>query len=155
MKRTMGVMPEPQLVVGVLLPFMSALAYLHARGFIHRDIKPENTLFTADKVLKLAGVWLGGGAAAGGVGAGWLGPGRVSSCGCPAHTAARDGCCTAPRSVAHCRTMLACLHGPLLTRLTAAAAACWCCCCCRLWAGHQRAHGAASDAPGHAGLHEP
>lgn len=51
----MGVMPEGQLVSGVLLPFMSALAFVHTRGFIHRDIKPENTLFTADKVLKVAG----------------------------------------------------------------------------------------------------
>lgn len=55
MKRSMGRMPESQLVTSVLLPMMSALLAMHAAGFIHRDIKPENTLFAANRVLKLAG----------------------------------------------------------------------------------------------------
>lgn len=55
MKRSLGRMPESQLVTSVLLPMMSALLALHAAGFIHRDIKPENTLFAANRVLKLAG----------------------------------------------------------------------------------------------------
>lgn len=57
MKRTMGRMPEAQLVTTVLLPMMSALLAMHSQGFIHRDIKPENTLFAAGRVLKLAGGW--------------------------------------------------------------------------------------------------
>jgi serine/threonine protein kinase len=55
MKRTLGRMPEAQLVTSVLLPMMSALLAMHSLGFIHRDIKPENTLFAAGRVLKLAG----------------------------------------------------------------------------------------------------
>jgi tRNA A-37 threonylcarbamoyl transferase component Bud32 len=55
MKRTLGRMPEHQLVTAVLLPMMSALLAMHSAGFIHRDIKPENTLFAAGRVLKLAG----------------------------------------------------------------------------------------------------
>lgn len=55
MKRTLGRMPEAQLVTSVLLPMMSALLAMHSAGFIHRDIKPENTLFAAGRVLKLAG----------------------------------------------------------------------------------------------------
>ncbi len=58
MKRSMGRMPESQLVTSVLLPMMSALLAMHAAGFIHRDIKPENTLFAANRVLKLAGALL-------------------------------------------------------------------------------------------------
>eukprot|EP00775_Hariotina_reticulata_P007067 gene7067-7280_t len=54
MKRTLGRMPEHQLVTAVLLPMMSALLAMHSAGFIHRDIKPENTLFAAGRVLKLA-----------------------------------------------------------------------------------------------------
>jgi serine/threonine protein kinase len=55
MKRTLGRMPEAQLVTSVLLPMMSALLAMHSLGFIHRDIKPENTLFAAGRMLKLAG----------------------------------------------------------------------------------------------------
>jgi serine/threonine protein kinase len=58
MKRTLGRMPEAQLVTSVLLPMMSALLAMHSLGFIHRDIKPENTLFAAGRVLKLAGALL-------------------------------------------------------------------------------------------------
>eukprot|EP00882_Tetradesmus_deserticola_P025483 GHRQ01027997.1.p1 GENE.GHRQ01027997.1~~GHRQ01027997.1.p1 ORF type:complete len:309 (+),score=110.36 GHRQ01027997.1:200-1126(+) len=54
MKRTLGRMPEAQLVTSVLLPMMSALLAMHSLGFIHRDVKPENTLFAAGRVLKLA-----------------------------------------------------------------------------------------------------
>jgi serine/threonine protein kinase len=43
--------PPPQ----VLLPFISALEYIHARNIIHRDIKPENLFFSADGTLKVAG----------------------------------------------------------------------------------------------------
>jgi len=67
MKRTLGRMPELELVTKVLVPMMRALLHMHERGFIHRDIKPENTLFAAGKVLKLAGEGVG-------VGVGW-GPG--------------------------------------------------------------------------------
>ena len=54
MKRSLGRMPERELVSAVLLPLMSALLHMHERGLIHRDIKPENTLFAAGRVLKLA-----------------------------------------------------------------------------------------------------
>jgi aurora kinase len=57
MKRALGRMPEPLLARRVLGPVMSALAAVHAAGFIHRDVKPENTLFAAGHQLKLAGVF--------------------------------------------------------------------------------------------------
>ena len=37
-----------------MLPFLSALEYLHLLHIIHRDIKPENLLFTANGTLKVA-----------------------------------------------------------------------------------------------------
>ena len=32
---------------------VSAVAYLHDRGYAHRDLKPENVLFDKDQVVKL------------------------------------------------------------------------------------------------------
>eukprot|EP00887_Chlorella_sp_A99_P007737 scaffold20.g7737.t1 len=54
LKRGGGQMGEAAVAGGVLAPFLSAMAYLHARRIIHRDIKPENILLTADRKLKLA-----------------------------------------------------------------------------------------------------
>ncbi|KAG2447269.1 hypothetical protein HYH02_007599 [Chlamydomonas schloesseri] len=47
-------MTEQQLTELVLVPFVDALVYLHARGICHRDIKPENILFTTDWRLVIA-----------------------------------------------------------------------------------------------------
>ncbi|KAG2434150.1 hypothetical protein HXX76_007877 [Chlamydomonas incerta] len=47
-------MTEQQLTELVLVPFVDALTYLHARSICHRDIKPENILFTTDWRLVIA-----------------------------------------------------------------------------------------------------
>ncbi|GFR49704.1 hypothetical protein Agub_g11855 [Astrephomene gubernaculifera] len=52
-KRRGGRLPEREVVQQVLYPYLTALAYLHARGIIHRDIKPENTVFTRERVMKV------------------------------------------------------------------------------------------------------
>jgi serine/threonine protein kinase len=47
-------MKEREVVRGIMWPFMSGIAYIHALGIVHRDIKLENTLFSADGTLKIA-----------------------------------------------------------------------------------------------------
>jgi serine/threonine protein kinase len=52
---TNHIMALPPFTLQVLLPFISALEYIHSRNIIHRDIKPENLFFSADGTLKVAG----------------------------------------------------------------------------------------------------
>ena len=54
LKRSGGQYGERQAAGDVLAPFLDALTYLHARGFIHRDIKPENILLARGRTVKLA-----------------------------------------------------------------------------------------------------
>eukprot|EP00887_Chlorella_sp_A99_P004640 scaffold4.g4640.t1 len=48
-----GYMSESQVAKNVLLPFLSALSYMHDRGILHRDIKPENVMLGEDSEVKL------------------------------------------------------------------------------------------------------
>ncbi|KAI7842591.1 hypothetical protein COHA_003695 [Chlorella ohadii] len=54
LKRAGGQHRERVVAGDLLPPFMSALAYMHARSVVHRDIKPENILLTADRSVKVA-----------------------------------------------------------------------------------------------------
>lgn len=53
LKRAGGQHRERVVAGDLLPPFMSALAYMHARSVVHRDIKPENILLTADRSVKV------------------------------------------------------------------------------------------------------
>ncbi|KAG2490371.1 hypothetical protein HYH03_011173 [Edaphochlamys debaryana] len=54
LKKGGGQLKEKYAVRDVIVPFLSALAYLHSQGIIHRDIKPENILLGANKTVKVA-----------------------------------------------------------------------------------------------------
>ncbi|KXZ50131.1 hypothetical protein GPECTOR_17g1004 [Gonium pectorale] len=54
LKKGGGQLKEKYAVRDVIVPFLSALAYLHSQGIIHRDIKPENILLGANKTIKVA-----------------------------------------------------------------------------------------------------
>ncbi|KAG2429645.1 hypothetical protein HXX76_010873 [Chlamydomonas incerta] len=54
LKKGGGQLKEKYAVRDVIVPFLSALSYLHGMGIIHRDIKPENILLGANKTIKVA-----------------------------------------------------------------------------------------------------
>ncbi|KAI3438488.1 hypothetical protein D9Q98_000916 [Chlorella vulgaris] len=53
LSRRGGYMPEPHVVKSVLIPFLSALTYMHTQGVLHRDIKPENIMLSGEGEIKV------------------------------------------------------------------------------------------------------
>ncbi|PSC71935.1 aurora other [Micractinium conductrix] len=53
LSRRGGHMPESHVAKNVMIPFLSALTYMHAQGVLHRDIKPENIMLGADGDIKV------------------------------------------------------------------------------------------------------
>ncbi|KAL3155775.1 hypothetical protein ABBQ32_012791 [Trebouxia sp. C0010 RCD-2024] len=49
-----GYLGEDQVACEVMVPVLSALAYMHRKGIMHRDIKPENLLLSEEYEVKLA-----------------------------------------------------------------------------------------------------
>ncbi|EFN57657.1 hypothetical protein CHLNCDRAFT_11382, partial [Chlorella variabilis] len=53
LSRRGGYMPEAHVVKNVLIPFLSALTYMHTQGVLHRDIKPENIMLSGEGEVKV------------------------------------------------------------------------------------------------------